>query len=117
MGFDNVVKPEKSATVGSTAIINLSFVDDTGAPASPASATWSLYNFLDGSLINGRHDVAVVGLPAPTATVELTPADNVVVDPSMALEEHRLLVIYPYGAEPRIGKVQVQIVVENAVGS
>lgn len=110
---DNLIRPDKVVNEKTTAIVVIQFVDDAGAPVNPASANWTLYDAASGAAINGRTAVTLVTTGA-TGTIELTPADNVMVDPTKNIEEHRVYVAFTYlGSGTRSGGMDIQIPVVN----
>ncbi len=107
--FDNVVKLERVFNQGTTVLVLVGFNDDQGVPVVPAAAKYTLYDRLSGSTINSRSNVPIV-TSAATALIELTPADNPIVDPENATEDHRLYVEYTYnGSGTRTGSLEIQI--------
>jgi hypothetical protein len=52
----------------STYIVTMNFFDENGDAIAPASATWTLTDG-DGSVINGKEDVALSGLAAEMSVV------------------------------------------------
>lgn len=112
---DNLVRTDKLINEGTTAIVICVFQDDQtpANPVVPNSAVYTLYDKSTGAIINSRNAVAVPTSGA-TGTIELTPADNVILDDGKSLEEHRLYVKYTYnGTGTRTGGVDIQIPVFN----
>lgn len=111
METDNLIRFEKPVNEETTAVISVTFKDENGDSVNPSTAKYTLYNLSTGAVINSR---SLVDVPGDTAVrlIELAPADNVIVDDALQLEEHRLYVVYTYGAAKK-GSVEIQVVVVN----
>jgi len=113
METSNLLKFEKPVNEGTTSVIEVTFKDETGANVNPAAATYTLYNLTTNAVINGRTATAVTGSTA-VRNIELTPADNAIIDNALQLEEHRLFVTYTYSAAgAKTGSVEIQVVIVN----
>lgn len=110
---DNLVRTDKVINEGTTAIVTMVFQDDQQNSVIPNSAVYTLYDKSSGAIINARNAIAVPTSGA-TGTIELTPADNAILDDGKALEEHRIYVKYTYnGTGTRTGGIDIQIPVFN----
>lgn len=94
-----------------TGFVTLDFTNEDGDAVAPDSATYTLYNERDKTIINGRNQINIVGVTA-SFDLELEPNDNVIVDTSRDEEQHVLLVEWVYNTDKR-GKQQVRIRVVN----
>lgn len=83
----------------STAYLSVGFLDKTGAPQQPSSIT---YRIDDEATRTAIRDVTAVGAPAATIELTLTPADNAILSPSLAVERHVVTVIGIYGADDQV---------------
>ena len=109
----NLIELEKDVNEASTALISITFKDETGTEVNPASAVYTLYDVASGTVINSRQNIDVPG-DTTTRTIELTPDDNSILDDSMQLEEHRLYVSYQYGSGgSRTGNLEIRVNVIN----
>lgn len=110
---DRLVRLSQVFNEKTTAIIVIQFLDDAGAPVVPVAATWTLYDWASGAVINNRSTVAM-SVSGATGTVELTPADMLILDAGKNLEEHRVYAEYTYsGTGSRAGSVEIQVPVVN----
>lgn len=110
----NLLRPrENLVSQNSNAFVSLTFKDEDGVVTIPVSASYTLYNYADGSVINSRSAVSIPGTGS-TRTITLSPADNVINDDALKREEHRLAITFTYGAGgAKTGKDEIQIIVEN----
>lgn len=94
----------------STAVIGLSFTDETGQPVTPASARYRLDDVASDDEIVGWTDIA------PTdASVDLiiTGAQNVILDATSDYEKKRLTVIFTYGLDSKQSTAEYVYAVRN----
>jgi len=82
----------------STAYLTVSFRDKAGALAAPTSIVYRIDDEQTRAQIRG--DTAVQ--PAATVEITLTPADNALLSPSLAVERHVVTVIGGYGADDQV---------------
>ena len=108
----NLVRTKKIVNEGKSAFATVVFKDENGDPITPSTAIYTLYDFKSGGVINSRTDVAVPG-SGDTRTIELTKLDNVIVDDSLFLEEHRLFVEFTYAGGTKDGSIEIQFHVAN----
>lgn len=94
-----------------TGFITLDFTNEEEVAVSPDSATYTLYNERDKTIINGRNQTDIAGVTA-SFNLELEPDDNVIVDTGRDEEQHVLLVEWIYNTD-KLGKQQVRIRVVN----
>jgi len=110
---DNLIRFAAPVNEKTTSVVSVTFKDENGAAVNPATAKYTLFNVATGAVINSRSAVDVPGSTS-TRLIELTPADNVIVDTALQLEEHRLYVLYTYSAGgSKTGSVEIQVVVVN----
>ena len=78
----------------STFVITVSFYDETNAPVSPSSASWTLTDRTGTKVINGRENVSIA--PAETVDIVLT-GNDLAITPETGRE--RILTIqYEYSS-------------------
>lgn len=96
---------------GETGFITLAFTDEDEVAVTPDSATYTLYNEETGAVINNRTAV-VIGSLASSIDLELTPADNVLVNSSKIKEAHILFVQWVYNTN-KVGHEEYRFWVRN----
>lgn len=83
---------------GSTAYLEVTFKDATGAQFAPASVSYRIDDVITATSI--RADTPVT--PAPSITITLEPADNAVVNASIKSEVHRVTITAPFGVSEQL---------------
>lgn len=96
---------------GETGFLTLAFTDQDGDPITPDSAAYTLYNEKDSAIINSRNATAIGSLAA-SVDLELTPADNVIVDTERETEQHVLYVRWVYNTD-KVGQQEQEFNVIN----
>lgn len=81
-----------------TAYITVSFSDKAGLPAAPASATCKIHDVATGTEI--RASTALT--PATDIEITITPSENAVINPNLAVEKHVLTVVGTYGVSDQV---------------
>lgn len=104
----------------STYVIDVSFFDEAGAPATPnTDLAWSLMD-ADGNIINSREAVAIA--PAPTITIVLHGADLAVGEPAEESDYGYRYLLLTGTYDSSLGanlelREQVQFSIGNLVGT
>jgi hypothetical protein len=97
----------------STAYITVVFRDKTGAAAAPTTITYRIDDVATGKEI--RDDTAITPA-ASTVEIVLTPADNAMASPALAVERHAVTVTGVYGdADQVIGEYVYEVLNLQAV--
>lgn len=78
----------QSVNEGNTAWLAVSFTDRTGVAAAPSSITYRIDDVTSGAQVRAN---TVVGSPAASIEIELTPADNAILS-SRPKERRRVTV-------------------------
>lgn len=113
--FDNV--PE-----GTTFRISEDLVDEGGIlvpKASIDSVVATLFTTKDQGIINGRNGQSVkddnngIVSTAGALTLNLTPADNVIIDDNLKVESHELLLTWIYDTGNKTQKKQYWLMIDN----
>ena len=113
MANENLIRLETPVNEGATSFIDITFKDADDVGVVPPTGSWTLYNLADETIINSRTAVGITP-SASTYTIELTPADNALVDENLLTEEHRLFFSYNYpSAGTYTANGEIQILVEN----
>jgi len=114
MAEENLIRLNSVCNEGETFFVTLTFKDADDVGVVPPTGSWTLYNLADETIINSRTAVGITP-SASTYTIELTPADNALVDENLLTEEHRCFFSYNYGPSGGIytANGEVQILVEN----
>ena len=114
MANENLIRLGTPVNEGATSFIDITFKDADDLGVVPPTGSWTLYNLADETIINSRTAVGITP-SASTYTIELTPADNALVDENLLTEEHRCFFSYNYGPSGGIytANGEVQILVEN----
>lgn len=82
----------------STAYLSVSFLDKGGATQAPSAIVYRVDD--EGTRTQIRGDTAVT--PAATVEIALTPTDNAMLSPSLAVERHVVTVIGRYGDDDQV---------------
>lgn len=77
----------------STAYLAVTFKDKAGAAQQPTTASYRIDDVATGAQIRG--DTALT--PGTSVEITLTPADNAILSPRLAVEEHVVTVTGTYG--------------------
>lgn len=80
---------------GSTWLVTAAFTDDNGIAVTPTSARYRIDDVKSGQNIVAAADVPSLG---SSAEIEITPAQNAVINDRYAIEPRRLTLVFVYGA-------------------
>jgi hypothetical protein len=83
---------------GTTAYLQVSFLDKTGALQQPTSITYRIDDAATRTPIRGATSVA----PASTVEIVLTPSDNAIVSSFARTERHIVTVTGTYGSDDQV---------------
>lgn len=108
---DNLIRAGKVINEKTNATIVVSFLDEDLAPVTPTAASWTLYDASSAAVINSRNNVTLA-TSAGTGIITLGPSDNVMVDPTKDIEEHRVYVSFSYSGG-KMGGIEIQVPVVN----
>jgi len=79
----------------STVVVTIAFFDEDQVATTPSAATYRLHNRKDGRVILAP---TAIGSLSTTNELVITPAQNALVSPGAAVEEHVCTVIFTYGS-------------------
>lgn len=83
----------------STAYLSVSFRDKAGALQSPSAITYRVDDEATGAAIRAETPISA---PASEVEIVLTPADNAMRAPRLAVERHVVTVIGSYGDDDQV---------------
>lgn len=95
-----------------TLLVDVSFWDEDGVAAIPSSATYRIDDVYSGTVIQAATSM---GSMAATITVEITAAQNALIDATQNKEERIITVDWRYGSNRR-GTDEYRYVVKNLTG-
>jgi hypothetical protein len=105
---------------GSSQALTATVVDEAGAPIAGSALTaltLTLYDTCAGTILNGRDHVDVLGAnggqvsEAGVLTLELTPADNALLDAERTGETHVALLEWSYAGGTRLARHEIVFLV------
>jgi hypothetical protein len=94
---------QKPWNAGSTRILTVKFYDPRGNLITPTSAKYKIEDILTDAVI--VNETSITGLGQENE-LEITGAQNALVNPEIGTERHRLILTWVYGAPSRDGSEQ-----------
>jgi len=102
----------------SNSFLDVKFIDDLGRLVVPTTLYYSIIDYDTETIIRAENSVAIVPITS-THTIEIVPADNIIIDTNKTEENHTVKVRFTYagvgGSKTGIGRYEYQVINTNVI--